>query len=391
MANIQKYKMSLNVISALHTSGVDYKSLLKNSEYIYDRDTKRLSIIDQNKFVHFLIQQNLFDKYLEFIHENVHNVKHQQNKVSRLYDFLKKYNILGKSSQFTLRVYNNTYVRNDIRLFVRNAYGEPYLPGSSIKGAIVNSLLVDYIIRHPQEFEKIKQTLLSKSKRVRCKKDADAFREEAEKLIEQCTDSIIYYQVDSNRQTIKKFGIYVSDTYESKNITLKFLQDIDEPYNNKKSPRIMPIFREYVMPHSEFIFDLHLDLDVIKATKLDIRSADDILNSIKNASKYLTKDVLGIEKSEENLILGANTGFHQKTIIHALFKDSHERLQVTKALLHKKDFDDKLSHLNDKISPRVKNCIVRGHFNPKNLKPDYFKLAGIAQLIISEEKHVGKN
>lgn len=35
-----------------------------------------------------------------------------------------------------------------------NILGKPYIPGSSIKGALVNFLLIDYIIKHRNKFEK---------------------------------------------------------------------------------------------------------------------------------------------------------------------------------------------------------------------------------------------
>lgn len=150
------------------------------------------------------------------------------------------------------------------------------------------------------------------------------------------------------------------------------------------------------MAGSKLFFDLTMNIDMLERSALRIRNAKDILQAIKNASQYLTEHTL-VTIKEYDLILGANTGFHQKTIIHALFEKENELLQVTRALLHKKDsfskpnrFKDKkakkdtnniLVHLNDKISPRVINQVHLGNF----------ELAGIAQLIISEEKHVGKN
>ncbi|EGQ73205.1 csm5 family CRISPR-associated ramp protein [Fusobacterium animalis ATCC 51191] len=46
---------------------------------------------------------------------------------------------------------------NDIKLMTRNVLGKPYIQGSSIKGALVNFLLVDYIINNRNEFLKEKK------------------------------------------------------------------------------------------------------------------------------------------------------------------------------------------------------------------------------------------
>ena len=83
----------------------------------------------------------------------------------------------------------------------------------------------------------------------------------------------------------------------------------------------------------------------------------------------------------QNLILGANTGFHQKTIVHALFKDKSERTQVVKVLLHKGGTNGIRLHLNDKNSPRVINRIR------KNGK---LELAGLVEIRKISEKEVGK-
>ena len=79
--------------------------------------------------------------------------------------------------------------------------------------------------------------------------------------------------------------------------------------------------------------------------------------------------------------MGANTGFHQKTIVHALFKDKSERTQVVKILLHKGGTNAIRLHLNDKDSPRVINRIR------KNGK---LELAGLVEIRKISEKEVGK-
>ena len=84
----------------------------------------------------------------------------------------------------------------------------------------------------------------------------------------------------------------------------------------------------------------------------------------------------------ENLILGANTGFLQKTIIYSLFEKEEERLEVIKKLLHLKKGDKIKDHLKDKFSPRVLNRIK---INGKNY------LAGLVKIMKVEEKNVGTN
>ena len=145
----------------------------------------------------------------------------------------------------------------------------------------------------------------------------------------------------------------------------------------------MPVYREYIMADSIFDFDITLDVDLMQKSKFKIKNIDGLISSIESAISYLI-DVLEDKNSPrtENLILGANTGFLQKTIVYALFEDEKERLEVIKKLLHTKKGDKIKDHLNDKFAPRVLNRIK---INNKNL------LAGLVKIMKVEEKNVGTN
>ena len=146
----------------------------------------------------------------------------------------------------------------------------------------------------------------------------------------------------------------------------------------------MPVVREYIMSNSKFNFDITLDIDLLEKSKLEIKNIDDLIEALENATTYLINNVLEDKNSSqtENLILGANTGFLQKTIVYALFEDKKERLEVIKKLLHKGSKNAIGNHLNDKFSPRVLN---RVKINGNN------KLAGLVRIEKVDEKNVGTN
>ena len=145
----------------------------------------------------------------------------------------------------------------------------------------------------------------------------------------------------------------------------------------------MPVVREYIMSNSKFNFDITLDIDLLEKSKLEIKNIDNLISSLENSVTYLI-NVLEDKNSPqtENLILGANTGFLQKTIVYALFEDKKERLEVIKKLLHKGSKNAIGNHLNDKFSPRVLNRIK---INGKN------QLAGLVRIEKVDEKNVGTN
>lgn len=164
MGKIIKYKMELEVLTPVHIAGADYKSKL-DKEYLFNPNKGHLTIIDNGKFVGIISRENIFDKYVEFIKENVNNDKHQQNRNMNLLNFLKSNSLYEDLKKFTPKEYTvsiSTEKRkiNDIKLLNRNVYENPYIQGSSIKGALVNALLVDYILNNRNEFMAEKNNIL---------------------------------------------------------------------------------------------------------------------------------------------------------------------------------------------------------------------------------------
>lgn len=390
MSNIVKYKMKLEVLTPLHIGGADYKSKLDKKEYVFDKDKGTLTLIDSEKFVGFLVKKNLFDKYISYIENSVNAKVMIQNRNINLLNFLKANNIDKDIKEYRkkapIKVDMNIENMNDIKLMLRNIEGKPYIPGTSIKGALVSFLLVNYIINHRDEFSKAKREILSESKKANDDRSIKNLKNKIREIVNEIEKSIIY---DNNKELekSKRFGISISDSYNYYDTRTNFYQDIDEKRNTKtenEKSKPMPVVREYIMSNSKFNFDITLDIDLLEKNKLEIKNIDDLIETLENATTYLINNVLEDKNSSqtENLILGANTGFLQKTIVYALFEDKKERLEVIKKILHKGSKNAIGNHLNDKFSPRVLN---RVKINGNN------KLAGLVRIEKVDEKNVGTN
>ena len=390
MGKIVKYKMELEVLTPVHIGGVDYKTKLDKKEYLFNPNTNDLTIIDNVKFSEILIKKNLFDKYIRYIEENGNSEK---NKDIKLLPFLKENNIYSDLKYFTKKEYKKLDIElkikkngkkeslNTIKLLNRNVYDEVYIQGSSIKGALVNLLIVDYIINNRNEFLDEKKKILDLAYSSVDEKSIGTFKDDVKKIVKNI-EKKIFYDGNKNFEKTKKFGISISDSYRNhEEIKTNFYQDIDEKRKDGKEA-YMPIIREYIMPKNKFDFDITLDFEVLDESKLEIRNYDDLISALENAVDYLIDNTLEVENGKsQNLILGANTGFHQKTIVHALFPDKKERLEVTRKLLHKNKKNVILNHLNDRFSPRIINRIR---------KNEKLELAGLVRIQkIGDGKNVG--
>ena len=390
MGKIVKYKMELEVLTPVHIGGVDYKTKLDKKEYLFNPNTNNLTIIDNVKFSEILIKKNLFDKYIKYIEENGNSEK---NKDIKLLPFLKENNIYSDLTYFTKKEYKKLDIElkikkngkkeslNTIKLLNRNIYDEVYIQGSSVKGALVNLLIVDYIINNREEFLDEKKKIMDLAYSSVDEKSIKEFKNDVKEIVKNI-EKKIFYNENKNFEKTKKFGISISDSYRNhKEIKTNFYQDIDEKKKDGKEA-YMPVIRECIIPKNKFDFDITLDFEVLDESKLEIRNYDDLISALENAVDYLIDNTLEVENGKsQNLILGANTGFHQKTVVHALFPEKKERLEVTKKLLHKSKKNVILNHLNDKFSPRIINRVR------KNGK---LELAGLVRIQkIGDGKNVG--
>jgi CRISPR-associated RAMP protein, csm5 family len=389
MSNIIRYKMKLEVLTPLHIGGADYKSKLDKKEYVFDKENGILTLIDSEKFISFLIKKNLFDEYIFYIKKNLNLKKNEQDKNIKLIDFLKSKDIYKNIEEFRkkapFKVNPEIEEMNDIKLMLRNLQGKPYIPGSSIKGALVNFLLVNYIINNRDKFKAEKNRILEIAKKSSNDNDVNRHKNDIKRIVNEIEKSIIFANNEELEKS-KRFGLSVSDTYNYSNTRTNFYRDIDEKRDTSKEEKeqTMPVYREYIMAGSIFDFDITLDIDLIQKSKFKIKNINDLNEALENTSNYLISKILKDKNSPqiENLVLGANTGFLQKTIVYALFEDEKERLEVIKKLLHTKKGDKIKDHLNDKFAPRVLNRIK---INNKNL------LAGLVKIMKVEEKNVGTN
>ena len=405
MRKIVKYKMEMEVLTPVHIAGAEYKSKLNKKEYIYDEDKKILTLIDSNKFIKFLTEKGYFEKYLSYI-ETQANIK--ENKQDDLSKFLKENGIYGDINKFKKKEYKQSLnTKNGITLVNRDVSGTSYIQGSSIKGALVNLLLVSYIIRNRNEFKDEISYIYSIIKKINNetkKKDMDEIKSKISNVVKNIEDQIFHKKekiiirneknvltkriLRENDEKTKKFGISISDTYNTKDENFCFFKDYDEKLEENNQVKPMPVIREYINPKTRFIFDITLDFELLSETRLKINDFNDLINFLKKAMNYLIKNTLETpnDLGSQNLILGANTGFHQKTIIHALFGNEKNRLDVVKRLLHQSNSDKKLNHLiDDEFSPRVLNRIkIKENGELKS------KLAGLVEIRKISQKEVGK-
>lgn len=119
-------------------------------EYIYDYNRRVVRFLDPIRFQRLLIEHNLQDAYERYM---------LNGSEQTLYKFCNESGLTPGQVASAVRyelpagkaIGDTSHQPANVQTFVRNARGEPYIPGSSIKGMLRTALLVHFVLEnHPQ-------------------------------------------------------------------------------------------------------------------------------------------------------------------------------------------------------------------------------------------------
>ncbi len=242
---------------------------------------------------------------------------------------------LKSALKHTVKSGDNSIKKSDtINEFIKDAYGQPYIPGSSLKGAIRTALLAQEIRKNHSKFSQFRSEALnrwSKSNQV----EETAFG----KIIDN-----------------KFKNLRISDSRPTSPDNLILSKKIDV-FKDNNSNNKLNLCRESLGPGTKIEFDMSVLSD-----KEGVFTPENIMNAINEFTKEYKKRFLSKFNSFDekhygkNIIyLGGGTGFLTKTINYSLYGD--KALEITANLLtnnfkrhnHRKD-------IALGISPRAKKC-----------------------------------
>ena len=140
-AHLERYKITLTTESPVFI-GASSQEKLSKRECVYDRDKGFLYVPDLTRLIEAIEKQGSLNDFEAFLLQ----AQSQQGDRVTLRDFLRNINIpIAPDApwvRYTLETASGDYsALNTVNCFIKNAQGQPYLPGSSVKGAIRTALL----------------------------------------------------------------------------------------------------------------------------------------------------------------------------------------------------------------------------------------------------------
>ena len=289
------FKLSLLTLAPIHIgNGEKYTS----REFIYEN--KKFYFPDMAKFYNHMVEKRLAEKFEAFLIQTRPNARN-----NRLISFLNDNRIAERSfggysiSETGLeldRNPNSAGAINEVNKFIRDAFGNPYIPGSSLKGAI--------------------RTILMNTTPKWNNENAVKFKKENKKLIPWGPKKGEKYDDLFN-------AIRVSDSKPFDNKSLILVQKWDySAKTNKAKP--LPLYRESISPLTKIEFEITTTTD----------EAGRLIEELGKRAQAFYKDYKAFflsefpdDKIQANLqypiYLGAGSGAWTKT----LFKQADGILQ----------------------------------------------------------------
>lgn len=324
---------------------------LPKKEYVLINNKTGIGVIDPVKAYRFFRSKGLLHEYEKFMMQNTRGDLQQF-----LYDNRLRTNDIHSCFAYTLDsgdALKENGRRTEISEIIRDPYGLPYIPGSSLKGMLRTILLSDEVMRQPERYARRRSEIKSGAEYYEGR--TKYLKREVHALETQAFHTLNRLDTEpSNAVNDVLSGLIVSD---SAPLTMKdciVCQKIDVHTDGTAKP--LPIARECLRPGSRIEFDLTVDTSV-----LDL-DADRIMRAVKNfnlryRAAFERKFAFRSQLTDNTVFLGGGSGFVSKTVLYPLLGYS-DGLSATSKILSNIT-PPKHKHYTDSrkgVSPHVLKC-----------------------------------
>ena len=235
--------------------------------------------------------------------------------------------------------------RNVMLEFVKDPYGNPYVPGSSLKGMFRTIFLADRLINHTKDYtiqrkqfkEKVFERETNK-KRYLSRNIQDIEAKTFRTLHRPDT------RVDDAVNDIMA-GFIVSDSEPLSVEDLTLAQKVD--VHVKKGAKNLPSVRECLKPGTDIVFTVTIDTSICSYTKQDIIESINYFDD--NYNKYFVEPFTAVEYiGDGSVFLGGGSGYASKTAVYPLYdgEDSEQTVRIVQQIMVNTTTFDKKTRRN---------------------------------------------
>lgn len=353
MEVLKHYKMKIEALSPVYIgSGVT----IGKKEYIRIPWDQQVIIPDFNRMYQDIQKKGhgrQFEKYMiENDRDEITRWLKEMGYQKKDYERWAKYRLYAGDA-FIKANNGKSATPKEIAAFVKDPYGMPYVPGSSIKGMIRTALLAWEIHKNPFKYNEIKQSI-----------ERNASQGKRDKLLGRETNSLeeITFHTKERKDVERKnavwsnmAGLIISDSEPIPLDRLTLSQKIDYTLRGDENP--LPILRETLIPGTNIYFTIAIDPDICPYDKDDILEALNYFQEI--IYDYFYKRFHRGKKEDGIVWIGGGAGFLSKTILYPMFQEEAYKIvdqtfTVTVGKNYQKHKHGK--NISNKLAPHVCKC-----------------------------------
>lgn len=337
---LKNYEFTLTVKGPVHIG--DGKTLTK-VDYFFYKD--RIYFPNLHKMFLYIKQMHLTSDYESFMYSARNDLTYWLNR-KRIIS-----TVAEKCTDYSVALSKLPNLKSwKLSTFIKDPYGNPYIPGSSLKGLIRTLLLAKEIVDNPDDYAEIESDIRRGIRNPKAIKNNMLNRESS------TIEEIAFHKLncsDKRKNAVNDVfkGLIVSDSEPLSTNDLIVTQKID--YNVLDKMNYL-LYRESLIPNTQVKFNVTIYTSIFNYT------IDDILQAVKlfaeNYYTYFSSNFRGIKKPTSNTVwLGGGAGYVSKTIMYNLFGDDAYNivssvLNVTTKHHHDKDKKKGISPVTVKLT-----------------------------------------
>lgn len=327
---------------------------IAKKEYIFNDKESKVYIPNLGKMYQFLKERELLDAYQEYLlndkRDYAYWLKAQGVQKNDYMPWI-LYSLDSGDAVFEQRS------KKEILTFHKDAYGQPYIPGSSIKGFFRTALLHNGIQQQEkQELEQMRYAVRNAERKGR-----NSYLSKEIKDIESSHFNILKKDQKGRSSAVNDYmsGFRVSDSRPLSMEDLVLCQKVD--INVEGSENRINLIRECIKPGRRIVADITIDTTEFPYTVRELERA--VQSFMEMYEKVFVSKYPGKRKKYSNdnmLLLGGGIGYVSKTASYSVLGEEGVDT-VSKIIENTLSFRQKKEHKhgNDKrlgVSPHILKC-----------------------------------
>ncbi len=308
---LKKYNVVLETIGPVFIgSGKE----INKKEYILRRN--EIWVMDIPRLYGFMKQRGLLNKFEKFFLDEykkdlVFFLKENNIRTEEVLDCVKYREMQSETSL-------ERGTRTTVLEFVKDPYGLPYIPGSSVKGMLRTILLAGEIIDNRGEFADARINL---ERSIRRGGNKNVFLKNDQRNIETIAFNKLKRNEKRPDDAVNDImaGLRISDSVPLSLENLVLCQRLE--YHMDGTEKSLNVLRECIRPGTKIEFTLTIDETIFPYTKEDI--IESVAKFSDNYNKVFRTKYPKISTGKEDTVyLGGGVGFVSKTSVYPLFGQS---------------------------------------------------------------------